>query len=421
LALPFQRPVATSLAARLLQPPRFIQILAGPRQVGKTTVIRQLIETRSPNSFSSTSADQPTIRIGPANEAPETNFAPQANGDAQWLQLIWQQAEQKANAWSQDPQAGTLPYMLAIDEIQVIPNWSQIIKGLWDSARERDIPMHVVLLGSAPLLIQKGLTESLAGRYELLKMGHWSFQEMDAAFGLSLEEYIFFGGYPGSAQLIGDENRWRSYIRESLVEPNIQRDILALERVDKPALLRQLFELGCAYSSQILSLDKATRQISGHVQTLAHHLTLLDHAGLLGGLYKYADQAVRVRASPPKFQVHNNALMSVTTAQTFEQAQADRSYWGRLSESAIGSHLLNLRDSDTSLFYWRDSDLEVDFVLQHRGQLLGIEVKSGRTGTAQKGLSEFQRRNPGSKTVVVGGQEVSLEEFLSQGLRDWLP
>ena len=270
--------------------------------------------------------------------------------------------------------------------------------------------------------MHKGISESLAGRFETLRMGHWSYEEMNTAFGLSLDQYIYFGGFPGSAPYTPDETRWRDYVTLGLIQPNIERDILQLTRIDKPALLKQLFELGCTYSGRIVSLDKMLGQLSdaGNVTTLARYLELLSEAGLLTGLQKYSAQALRRRNSPPKFQALNNALVSAQGSHSFDEARADRSHWGHLVESAVGAHLCNASAGDTRVHYWREASLEVDFVVEHRGRLAAIEVKSGKLGAARRGLAEFSRRHPGCQTWVVGSEALPVGEFLRYPPEHWV-
>jgi predicted AAA+ superfamily ATPase len=282
--------------------------------------------------------------------------------------------------------------------------------------------MHVILLGSSPLLIQKGLTESLAGRYELMRVTHWSYPEMHHAFDFTLNEYIYFGGYPGAAHLIRDEGRWRNYVLASLVQPSIDTDILQMTRVDKPALLKQLFELGASYSGQLLALGKVKGQLqdAGNETTLAGYLILLNNAGLLTGLHKYHVGAARRRASAPKFNVLNTALMSSATPYTFAQAQADRSYWGRLVESTVGAHLWNTANSREEITYWRESPHEVDFVIADAMRLTAIEVKSGVSVGNLGGLAEFVKQHTQATPLLVGTGGVELTEFLSYPLAHWL-
>jgi predicted AAA+ superfamily ATPase len=217
-------------------------------------------------------------------------------------------------------------------------------------------------------MLQQGLTESLAGRFEATYMGHWSYGEMHDAFGLTAEEFIWFGGYPGAISLKMDEDRWKGYIRDSLLETSISKDILMLTRVDKPALMKRLFELGSVYSGQVLSYTKIMGQLAdaGNTTTLANYLELLNDAGLLGGLEKYSPNMVRKRSSSPKFMVHNTAIMSGISTETFQTLVADPKVWGRWVESAVGAHLINqsFKDKKLSLYYWREGNEEVDFVVE---------------------------------------------------------
>jgi predicted AAA+ superfamily ATPase len=426
----YQRPAHLQLQARLQEPPGRLQIVAGPRQVGKTTLVRQLMATRPSLSGLLVSTDAPgdlasdEWALPGATDSNATLFAADRPADRAWLIEQWRRATAAAQAWRQSshPAAQDLPFVLAIDEIQKIPQWSETIKGLWDRQMAGDLPIHLALLGSAPLLTQKGLTESLAGRYELLRMGHWSYNEMNVAFSLSLDEFVYFGGFPGSVSYVREQPRWRDYVNWSLIHPNIERDILQMTRIDKPALLKQLFELGCAYSGQILSLDKILGQLNdaGNVTTLSRYLDLLGNAGLLRGLQKYSEHALRQRKSPPKFQVLNNALMSAPGSHSFEEAQADRTHWGRLVESAVGAHLCNEAGADTRIHYWREGALEVDFVVEHRGRLAAIEVKSGKTAGAKRGLDEFAARHPGCRTWVIGSAALPLGEFLRYPPEHWV-
>ncbi len=406
----YVRPQAIALEARLKEAPRLIQILAGPRQVGKSTLVQDVMLGRPLGSYLKADAQAESKNV--------PGLTPQ-----DWLEGVWQRAAAQAEAWSRSghPLANELAYVLVIDEVQHLSQWPTFIKGLWDAARHEGLPMHLVLLGSAPLLVQKGLNEGLTGRFELIRMPHWSLPEMQEAFGVGLDEYLYFGAYPGSAHLFSDAQRWRDHVRSALIEPSIERDVLALERVDAPATLRQLFELGCEYSAQELSLDKVRRTLgAGHGLTLAHHLTLLGHAGLLTGLRKYAAQTIRQRQSPPKFQVLNNALLNAQGAHGFEDAKADRSRWGRIVESAVGAHLLNTADADTQVFYWRESNLEVDFVVQRRGRLAAIEVKSGQAAQRQPGLDEFCKRHPEAARWVVGSETLPVAEFLMEPVAYWV-
>lgn len=422
----YTRPEEEKLKQRLSEPVRFINILAGPRQVGKTTIVRDLISQNSPRGFY-ISVDEDTndltLPFGKTSDA----VSPPQKRDADWLRYYWHEARNRASKWVENRLRNSVavqdePYLFAIDEIQKIEQWSEIVKGLWDADRASGLNMHVVLLGSAPLLMQKGLSESLAGRYELMPVTHWGFTEMQQAFDFSLEEYIYFGGYPGSAVFMHDESRWRSYVKESLIHPNIDTDIVQMVRIKNPALLKQLFELGCHYSGQELSLTKmiAALNEAKHTETLADYLQLLTQAKLLAGLHKYSAQEVRKRNSAPKLVVFNTALMSAIQDYTFAEAQADRSYWGRLVESSVGAHLLNTCDNDTQVSYWRDGSDEVDFVLSRGRKLAAIEVKSSANPARVRGLEIFAQRNPSAKTILVGAGGIPLAEFLSYPAEHWL-
>jgi len=304
--------------------------------------------------------------------------------------------------------------VLVIDEIQKIHGWSEIVKKLWDEDTRNNTGLKVILLGSSRLLIQRGLTESLAGRFETIFVGHWTFTEMHEAFGFTPEQYVWYGGYPGGADLITDEERWKQYIRESLIETSISRDILLLTRVDKPALMRRLFELGCTFSGQILSYSKIMGQLqeAGNTTTLAHYLNLLDTAGLLGGLEKFSPAIVRQRASSPKFQVHNTALISAQQLSGMDVIINRKEDWGRWVESAIGAHLLNHSlTGHYKLFYWRHGIHEVDFVLEYDGRIIALEVKSGTSGKTQ-GMGVFSRKFKPEKSMLVGEAGIPWQEFL---------
>jgi len=384
-----QRSYFQLLANRLAEPRSVIQVLVGPRQIGKTTLVGQLLEASSIPSHS-VSADG------------------MANAGSGWLEQQWETARIKFR------HSGASEFILAIDEIQKIPNWSETVKANWDADNRLNIPLKVILLGSSRLLLQQGLTESLAGRFELTYIGHWSFAEMQTSFGFSAEQFAWFGGYPGTAQFIADEYRWKKYVTDALIDPSISRDILSMTRVDKPALLRRLFELGCVFSGQILSFNKILGQLhdAGNTTTLAHYLNLLDSAGLLAGLEKFSGNLIRQKQSSPKFQVHNTALLSSQMSETFPEIRTMLEKWGRIVESAIGAHLINFsRQEGYRLFYWREGNSEVDFAIQHRGKTLAIEVKTG-TVRSTKGMDDFRKKFNPEKVLLIGTGGLSWEEFL---------
>ncbi|OGL02318.1 MAG: AAA family ATPase [Candidatus Rokubacteria bacterium RIFCSPHIGHO2_12_FULL_73_22] len=393
----YTRPQSEALARRLAEPRRFIQAVAGPRQVGKTTLVQQ-VTGASGLATRFASADEPTLR------------------GAGWIAQQWEAARRAAR------DAGRRGAVLVLDEIQKIPGWSETVKRLWDEDTRARRPLKVVLLGSAPLPIARGLTESLAGRFEVLHLPHWPFSEMRSAFGWSLDEYLFFGGYPGAAPLIREPRRWARYVIDALIETTISRDVLLLSRVDKPALLRRLFELGCRYSGQVLSYTKMLGQLqdAGNTTTLAHYLDLLAGAGLIVGLSKFAGQAVRQRGSSPKLQALNTALVTAPSGLAFDEARADHAFWGRLVESAVGAHLANAAAAGVcQLFYWRERNQEVDFVVRAGRRSTAVEVKSGRARETQPGLDAFAAAFKPHRTLLVGGDGIPVEEFLSRPVEHW--
>ena len=391
----YERTYLKQVKTRIEEPRKFIQVILGPRQVGKTTMVNQLLSQLS-ISYIYESADA----------IPATNST--------WLMQVWETARLKMKA------SGASEYLLVIDEIQKIDNWSEVVKQQWDKDTREKVNIKLVLLGSSRLLIQKGLTESLAGRFETFYLGHWSFAEMETAFGWSIEQYVYFGGYPGSSSLIGDEERWKNYIKDSLIETSISKDILMLTRVDKPALLKRLFELGCLYSGQILSYTKITGQLqdAGNTTTLANYLKLLSDCGLLGGLEKYAGSVIRKRSSSPKFQVYNNALLTSQDDETYSDAIVNPKLWGRLVESSVGAHLFNHSVSERyNLHYWREGNNEVDFILEKGGKVIGLEVKSGASAN-NEGMGIFNTKFHPEKMLLVGTGGIPYEEFLKINPKD---
>ena len=394
----YSRPLSRILARRLHEPRRFIQAVAGARQVGKTTLVRQVAEG-SGLILHYASADEPTLR------------------SREWVTQQWEAARLAAAG------AGRRGAVLILDEIQKIPGWSETVKRLWDEDTRGKLPLKVVLLGSAPLLIARGLTESLAGRFEVLHLPHWSYPEMKTAFGWSLEQYLFYGGYPGAAPLVREPARWTRYILDSLIETTISRDVLLLSRVDKPAVLRRLFQLRCGYSGRILSYTKMLGQLqdAGNATTLAHYLELLAGAGMVTGLQKFAGEAVRSRGSSPKLQVLNTALMTAQSGLNLKDARADREFWGRLVESAIGAHLANAAAAGLcELFYWRDRNREVDFVARAGRRVTAIEVKSGRAREVQPGMAAFSEAFKAKRMLLIGGDGITVEDFLSRPVEYWI-
>ncbi|MBR4648996.1 MAG: ATP-binding protein [Bacteroidaceae bacterium] len=386
----FKRAQYIELESRLGEPRSRIQVISGPRQVGKSTMVKQVLQETS-IAYTLVSADDVS------------------HSDTGWISEVWDTARARMKMSSAEE------YLLVIDEIHKIDNWSEAVKKEWDKDTFYDVNLKVVILGSSRLLLKDGLTESLAGRYELIRMPHWSFGEMREAFNMDVDQYIFFGGYPGGAMFINNERRWRKYIKDSIVAPAIEKDVLRTKVVYKPALMKQLFELGCAYSGEELSLNKMLGQLQdvGNVTTLAGYLTTLDESRLLCGLKKYASDNARKYNSVPKLMVYNTALFSVQGALSFDKAYTTPSLWGRWVESAVGAHILNQADEyDYKLYYWRTKDNEVDFVIEHNRQCIAIEVKSGRR-TMNNGLAMFQEQFHPIRSFVVGSGGVPIEEFLT--------
>ncbi|MCK9426583.1 MAG: ATP-binding protein [Ignavibacteriaceae bacterium] len=385
----YQRPHLQALKTRINEPRKRIQVILGPRQVGKTTIINQLVtEINIPFHF--VSADN------------------QSGSNSLWIEQQWEVARIRLKT------SGSAEFLLIFDEIQKIDDWSNAVKRNWDKDTNENVNIKVILLGSSTLLIQKGLSESLAGRFELLKMYHWSLTEMQSAFGISEEQYVWFGGYPGSVDLIRDERRWKDYIRHSLIETTISKDILLQTRIDKPSLLKNLFEVGCSYSGQILSYTKILGQLqdAGNTTTLSHYLNLLSNAGLLAGIEKYSPDIARQRASSPKFQVYNSALISSLSSLTFEEVILKPEKWGRVIESAVGAHLLNYSITEGyDIFYWRHNNHEIDFVLKYHEKVVGIEVKS-TAAKKVKGAETFKDQFNPQKILLIGSSGLDWKEFL---------
>lgn len=418
----FRRAQVDILIQRLAEQPDVLIAIFGPRQSGKTTAVRQALASIDQECWyvsiePQIEAVKPSLsreRLPPltAETGRVISVVPQA--DERQLIEVWEHCRQQA---VRSPTG----FVLVLDEIQRIDRWSSLVKRLWDEDRWNGCPMHVVLLGSAPILMQAGLTESLVGRFEPIRFTHWSFAEMSEAFDLSLDEYTYFGGYPGTAARIADANRWSDYVRSAFIVPTIERDILSMVRVDKPELLKRLFDLGAHYSGQEMSYTKLLGylQDAGNTTTLTRYLDLLSRVGMIAGLPKHANRLTSSKVPTPKLNVFNTALMSAVCGLSFDEARADRSYWGRLVESSVGAHLLNAASSRTEVKYWRDRDFEVDFVLERGLNLVGIEVKSGEAPAATKGLSEFHRRFRPKNAIVVGEAGVPLHEFLSVPPDHW--
>ena len=389
----FERAQIKELRQRIFEPRTRIQVISGPRQVGKSTMVKQALQDIT----------VPYMYVSADNVD---------HSDTAWIGEMWATARARMKATKSSD------YLLVIDEVHKVDNWSEAVKKEWDDDTFRDLDLKLVILGSSRLLLKDGLTESLAGRYELIRMPHWSYGEMHEAFDMNLDHYIYFGGYPGGAKYVSDERRWRKYIKDSIVAPAIEHDVLKTKTVYKPALMKQLFEMGCAYSGKELSLNKMLGQLqdAGNVTTLASYLTTLDESRLLCGLHKYASDNARKYNSVPKLVVYNTALFSVQSGMNFNKAFTAPKVWGRWVESAVGAYLLNKAEEyDYKLYYWRERDDEVDFIIDADCKLIAIEVKSGRR-TDNEGLSEFKKRFNPDYSLVVGSGGVLVEEFLNWDL-----
>jgi predicted AAA+ superfamily ATPase len=381
----FERKTVSEILRFTSISPRRLQIVIGPRQVGKTTAAKQAaLKSGYPSHYAS--ADE-ALPPGP-----------------EWIEAQW-------NAALRLGINSDAPVWLILDEIQKVRGWSEEMKRLWDTDTTRKI--QPLLLGSSALLLQKGLSESLAGRFFLHRCTHWAWPEMREAFGWDLDTWMLYGGYPGAANYINDPELWLRYINDSLIETTLSRDILQLETVAKPALLRHLFGLATHYPSQVLSFNKMLGQLvdAGNTTTLSHYLQLLGQAFLITGLSAYSGGEVRRRASSPKLIIQNNALVTAVNPRHLTTKNLDPAWRGRLVENAVGAALIQEHNTpSTSVHYWRDGSIEADFVISDGPNLIAIEVKSGRPDKVS-GLTAFKKKYPKSSPRIIGSGGISLEDF----------
>lgn len=389
----YYRKINSEVLSRINEPRRFIQVIAGPRQVGKSTMVHQVLSQ---------------VKIPYLSENADAVDA----ADSDWIRRVWDTARSKMLVHNLSE------YLLVIDEVQKIHNWSEVVKREWDADCLNGVNMKVILLGSSRLMLRKGLSESLAGRFEIIRMSHWNYQEMRDAFGFTLDQYIYFGGYPGAAAFVDNQKRWRRYIKDALVAPAIEKDVIMTSNIYKPALMHQVFEICSAYSAELLSLTKIVGQLqdAGNATTIANYINLLKQSELLAGIQKYAIDEARKYNSVPKFQVYNNALLTAYRGKSYESDRTDPSVWGRWVESAVGAYLVcNAADLDYRVFYWRDRADEVDYIIQGAGKCIAIEVKSGRHAQ-NNGMKIFHDKYRPQREFIVGTSGITIEEFLSTDL-----
>lgn len=386
----YKRKQLSVLESRMAESRRTIHVVMGPRQVGKSTMIDQFVEHTSV-PYSLFSADG----VGKTN--------------TDWISEKWYEVRTKMMLYGENE------HILIIDEIQKIAGWSETVKKEWDQDTRDKRNLKVILLGSSRLLIQKGLEESLEGRYETLKMGYWEWEEMREAFGFTMEQFIYFGGFPGLAPYINDEDRWRKMMEDSIISPILNRDILDIEEIRNPSLLRQVFEIGSMYSSQEISLNKMQGVVnSGTVPTISSYLRILDETMLVKPLYKYDNSTIKTRNSVPKMQAYNNAFRNSYCQHTFEEAVMNKVEWGRQVESAVGAYLAGRSVIDGfQLLFWRDEKKnECDYVLKKGESLIAIEVKSGHADNIE-GYLAFKNRFGRNivNSFIVGPEGLPLEDF----------
>jgi len=363
-------PFAKTLKKRLKEESPLIQVVLGPRQVGKTTAAIQLTKKLK----------QATHYVS-ADESFSTSSS--------WLTEHWQQAKLKDSRT-----------VLFIDEIQKIPNWSQAIKSLWDKESQKN-RLKVVLLGSSSLSLQSGLSESLAGRYERIRAYHWNYAETKKVFGWDLDTYLKYGGYPGSYEYIEDYQRWFAYVKNSIIENVIGRDILQLQTINKPALFRQAFEVLCSYPGQEISYNKILGQLQdkGNTDLVKRYIEIYCGAFLFQALPKFGSQLFKNKTSSPKICALAPALSSIYYGDSVDNPEIN----GRMFEQAVGADLHRLPGE---LSYWRERNFEVDFVYRFQQQLYAIEVKSVRARTIS-GLKKFLDKHPKAKPVIINKKNYS--------------
>jgi predicted AAA+ superfamily ATPase len=370
------------LRARVFtEPARRIQLLTGPRQVGKTTILLELA-----GEF----GERAIYRAADVEEIAAPG----------WWAIQWDRAMRLAR---------TGPTLLLVDEIQTLPNWARRVKVAFDEVARERLPLQIVISGSAALSMTRGARNELAGRFELLTLRHWTAQDLIQAFGLTDDEaaevYVRFGAFPGELDRRMDYPRWREYILHAIIDPALNRDLLMLEPIQKPALLRQINSLAAAYPGEIISLQKLAAQLleKGAPATIAHYLTVLEEAFLLAALHKYSDRELRLRASPPKLVPLSNAFLTAYADSVPPTTATDPVRWGRWLETACTAHAVN---TGCRVAYWREEPYEVDLIVAGERGKWAIEIKSGSYAIQDlTGLSTFHLRHPDFRPLVVGAEE----------------
>jgi len=383
----FRRDFVETLEQRILEPRAFIQIVMGPRQTGKSTAVKQALDSikyaKIVHVFNRAAANKTKI-----------------------LEDIWRKAR--------EVEATESPVVLSLDEIQLVPEWSSLVKTLWDEDTRDERDIRVILTGSSSLLIRKGISESLMGRFEITRSTHWSFWECIQAFDYSLDDFLYFGGYPGAAKLKKYEERWYGYLRDAVIEPTLSIDVLDMEDVRKPALMRALFEVGASYSCREISYRKLLGQLDdrGNTATIASYLGHLSQAGLLSGLHKYDEKLLETKSSSPRLLVHDTSLMVAASGEDRTTLLEDPDKRGHLTETAVGAYLLARSQKEHfELFWWRENNKEVDFVVKKGRKRTAIEVKSGKP-KGKSGICAFLTEYPNTYSITVGTKDFTIEDFL---------
>ena len=374
------RSVYSEFVSRINKNLPVIHLVTGARQVGKTTMMLEYTK-ENPNASYYSADDFPQLLPS-------------------YIDMVWEKERDLVHSTKTQR-------VLIIDEIQKVSGWQQSVKKNWEQDKRNGLSLQVVLTGSSRLLLQYNNEETLSGRFLPLYVPHWSFSEMEQVFGFTFEQYVFYGGYPGSVPFIQEEKLWRNYVVNSLIEPAIGQDILMLTPVLKPSLLRRLFDLSSMMSSQVVSFQKLIGQLqdAGNTSTLANYLNLLDQACLVTGLEKYSGGKVAEKNSIPKLQVYNNAFLAAKSGTSFDKARNDAPLWCRLVEASIGSSLVNwTRANEAKLLYWKDGNYEVDYVVIYQDQVFAIEVKSGHQNNT-RGLEEFHKQYPNSKCLLISEED----------------